>query len=519
MTISHNKLTAGLLLGAILAIAPLTAHAEWTDLFDGKSLDGWVQRGGEAKYSIENGAVVGTTVPKTPNSFLCTEKEYGDFILELEFKVHPDLNSGVQIRSHEFKEGDPQPVEGMTIEAGRVHGYQVEIDPSDRAYSGGIYDEGRRGWLDDHADNDAARYAFRQGEWNHYRVEAIGDRIRTFINGVPAADLTDDMTATGFIALQVHGVGDRSEPMQVRWRNIRIDMGDEIKLSEATPPAPLFTGPESEYFAKMGEVEKLGDGFKFTEGPALGPDGKIYFSDIPNERIMVFDPASTKIDTFREQSGRANGLIWTPADALIACEGGNRRVTRTAADGTVAVLADSFEGKKLNSPNDCALDSIGGVYFTDPRYGKDGGEREIDVEALYYIDRRGKVSQADATLTKPNGLIFSPDYKTLYAADPGVETIFAYDVTGEGKIGNRRKFAPIGSDGMSIDKLGNVYCTWKGEVWIFSKAGKELKRIAIPEGPANCTLIGSTLYVTARTGFYAVNLGTMEGVVPLPEAK
>ncbi|MCF6311931.1 MAG: DUF1080 domain-containing protein [Verrucomicrobiales bacterium] len=192
------------------------------DLFDGKTLKGWKQRGGKAKYTVEDGVIVGTTVPNTPNSFLSTEKNYGDFILELEFKVDPEMNSGIQIRSNEFKEGDPQPVEGKKIPVGRVYGYQVEIDPSERAWSGGIYDESRRGWLNNLEDNPAARKAFKQNQWNHYRIEAIGDRIRTWVNGVPAADLKDDMTATGFIALQVHGIGKKTGTWQVRWRNITI---------------------------------------------------------------------------------------------------------------------------------------------------------------------------------------------------------------------------------------------------------------------------------------------------------
>jgi hypothetical protein len=188
----------------------------WTLLFDGKSLDNWTQRGGKAKYEIEDGAIVGSSVPNTPNSFLCTKKNYGNFVLELEFKVDPGLNSGVQIRS----ESKPE------YRNGRVHGYQVEIDPSQRAWSAGIYDESRRGWLNSLADNAAARKAFKQTEWNHYRIEAMGDLIKTWINEVPAADLVDSMTQSGFIGLQVHGVGGRKEPLQVRWRNIRIkDMG------------------------------------------------------------------------------------------------------------------------------------------------------------------------------------------------------------------------------------------------------------------------------------------------------
>lgn len=197
---------------------------KWQPLFDGKTLDGWKQRGGAAKYRVENGEIVGTSVPKTGNSFLCTSRDYGDFILEVEFKVDPNLNSGVQIRSHCFDKPTVVDNKGkkINIPAGRVHGYQVEIDASDRAWSGGIYDEGRRGWLNDLKNNEAARKAFEPGEWNTFRVECRGDSIKTWINDVPAADLKDNMTPQGFIALQVHGVGDKTDPREVRWRNIRI---------------------------------------------------------------------------------------------------------------------------------------------------------------------------------------------------------------------------------------------------------------------------------------------------------
>ncbi len=190
---------------------------KFVPLFDGKTLDGWKQRGGDAEYRVEDGMIVGSSVPNTSNSFLCTKKMYGDFILELEFKVDPGLNSGVQIRSNSFQD----------YRKGRVHGYQVEIDPSSRAYSAGIYDEARRGYfLQDLSDNEPASKAFKAEDWNKFRIEAIGDSIKTWINGVPAADLVDSMTQTGFIGLQVHGVGGRTEPLRVRWRNIRIkDLG------------------------------------------------------------------------------------------------------------------------------------------------------------------------------------------------------------------------------------------------------------------------------------------------------
>ncbi|MDQ1255866.1 MAG: hypothetical protein QG656_460 [Candidatus Hydrogenedentes bacterium] len=212
----------------ILACASALAEETWTPLFDGKTLDGWTQRGGTAPYRVEGDTIVGTTVPGkevldkmvsgTGNSFLCTDKNYGDFILELEFKVDPQMNSGVQIRSNSIPE----------YKNGQVHGYQVEIDPSDRAWTAGIYDEGRRGWLYnlEGPEREAARKAFKQNEWNHVRVEARGDSIKTWLNGVPAADLKDSMTPTGFIALQVHASKD-PEPREVRWRNIRIQSLDQ----------------------------------------------------------------------------------------------------------------------------------------------------------------------------------------------------------------------------------------------------------------------------------------------------
>ncbi len=210
-----------ILIAAILltmGLKPAFSQSEdkgnWTRLFNGKNLDGWHQLNGHAKYSVEDGEIVGTTVVNTPNSFMVTDKKYGDFILELEFKVNDHMNSGIQIRS----ESTPD------YNDGRVHGYQIEIDPSDRAWSGGIYDEARRGWLYPLTYNPDAQDAFKHNQWNHYRIECIGNTIRTFVNGVPAASLVDDMTHKGFIALQVHSIGNNTEEAgeEIRWRNIRI---------------------------------------------------------------------------------------------------------------------------------------------------------------------------------------------------------------------------------------------------------------------------------------------------------
>lgn len=202
---------------------------EPVELFNGKDLSSWTKRGGVAKYSVENGEIVGRSVPKTPNTFLTTDKEFGDFILELDFKIDPkDFNSGIQIRSHS------RPEDGRE----RVYGYQVEIDTDpNRPWTGGIYFEGgskdekgewirKAGWLNDLKENEPAQKERRLGEWNHIKIVAKGRQIQTWLNGVPAADFTDNddeaFSPSGFIALQVHGVGDSREPKEVRWKNLQL---------------------------------------------------------------------------------------------------------------------------------------------------------------------------------------------------------------------------------------------------------------------------------------------------------
>lgn len=198
--------------------------AGWTPLFDGKTLDGWIQRGGKAKYMVEEGQIVGSSVPNTPNSFLCTKREFTNFVLELEFKVQSGLNSGVQVRG--LYAAEPKEIEWkgkkVKMPTGRVYGLQVEIDPSARAWSGGVHGEGGGGWFNDLKKNEPARKAFKAGEWNKLHIECRGDSIKTWLNDVPAADLKDDLTMSGFIALQVHGVGKKAEAMEVRFRDIRI---------------------------------------------------------------------------------------------------------------------------------------------------------------------------------------------------------------------------------------------------------------------------------------------------------
>lgn len=217
---------------ALPLAAGLAGAAEkgFVPLFNGKNLNGWEVCNGRANYRVENGEIVGTTAEGSPNSFLCTKKEYGDFVLEYETRTDPALNSGVQVRSHRYgANATVQTFDGKKMvernhPVGRVYGYQVETADAKSGTSGGIYDEARRGWLHNIATDPAASKAFQDNQWNRYRVEARGDRIRTWVNGVACADVVDSMDLTGFIALQVHSY--KGPQTEVRWRNVRIqDLG------------------------------------------------------------------------------------------------------------------------------------------------------------------------------------------------------------------------------------------------------------------------------------------------------
>lgn len=273
---------------------------------------------------------------------------------------------------------------------------------------------------------------------------------------------------------------------------------------------------------KDAKLEKLWGEGEFTEGPAQGPDGCIYFSDIGN-RIMKFDPKTNKTTEFRNPSGRANGLDFDPQGRLVACEGansgGNRRITATEKDGTVRVLADKWQGKRFNSPNDLTIDTKGRVYFTDPRYVGDE-PRELDKESVYRIDSDGTVTRIIDDVTKPNGIILSPDMKTLYLAEShpkGDRLLLAYPLKEDGSVGAKKVLHDFGADrgidGMSIDVQGNLYATAgqgkTGGVYIFTAEGKKIGFIPTPETPTNCVFGGADrkmLYVTAGRSLYRIHL-------------
>lgn len=247
------------ILGLATALSAAASAQDWEPLFNGKNLKGWTRLNGKATYRVADGAITGISRMGTPNTFLVTDRNFSDFILEFEFKVDDGLNSGVQFRSHSTKD----------YQNGRVHGYQFEIDPSDRAWSGGVYDEAARGWLYPLTENPAAKTAFKNGEWNKARIEAYGNSIRTWVNGVPCTYLWDDGAAEGFIALQVHAVYEPAlEGKTVSWKDIRICTEDVEKYltpeSSETPQINLIDNTVSPREAAEGWT-LLWDG-KTTEG-------------------------------------------------------------------------------------------------------------------------------------------------------------------------------------------------------------------------------------------------------------
>jgi gluconolactonase len=263
------------------------------------------------------------------------------------------------------------------------------------------------------------------------------------------------------------------------------------------------------------EAERLATGFVFTEGPLWHPDGFYYFVDVRKSMFYRLTPGG-KPEVVRENTGEGNGTTFDLQGRLIMCEGGNRRITRTGADGTIEVLCDRYEGKRLNRPNDVVCRSDGSIYFTDPGLRVPLAERELPYAAIYRIDPSGAVSML-ADFEYPNGLAFSPDERTLYVANTRwAQYIHALEIGADGAMVRRRIFADMSSDetdgvpdGMKVDVQGRVYCTGPGGTWVFAPDGTRLGIIRTPEVPANLAFGGPdlrTLFFTARTSVYSLRV-------------
>jgi gluconolactonase len=303
-------------------------------------------------------------------------------------------------------------------------------------------------------------------------------------------------------------------------------------VSLALVPFPAYS--DEPIIPPDAQLEKVWTGGKWTEGPAYGPGGFIYFSDVVGNRMMRYDPRSGKTTVYREPSGRANGLDFDPQGRLVAAEGngtgGNRRVTITEKDGTVRVLADHWQGKRFHSPNDVTVDMKGRVYFSDPRYS--GNEpREISTESVYRVDPDGTVAQLINDVRKPNGVLLSPDMKTLYVADfdPFArQYLLAYAVRPDGTVGPKQVLHEFGKtggiDGMCCDVEGHIYGAVAGSktggIYVFDPDGKQRGFLHTPESPTNCVFGNpdrKTLYITAGKSLYRVRMKIQGFAVYWPE--
>ena len=366
------KKSSFILFSLLCAAAVFSQPEKWTPLFNGKNLNGWTQKGGKAAYAVERGAITGTSTPGTPNSFLCTEAEYGDFILELDLAVDDGLNSGIQIRSR-TQEG---------VNNGNVFGWQVEVDPSPRAWSGGIYDEGRRDWLYIPEINPEGKKAFRRGgKWNHYRIEAIGNTVRTWINGVPVAFLADTLLEKGFIGLQVHAIGKPEEAgRKVRWRNIRIQTGKQMR------PRPWDDCPVVNFtLDSLCEQEKKQGWRLLFNGKNLSGWRSAFKTEAPAEG-------------------------WTAQNGVLKIQGTNGSESRSYGD---IVTIDTFGAFELCFDFQLTEGANSGVkYFVNEQYDSKGGSA-IGLEYQLLDDERHPDARLGAAGNRTLASLYDliPSYK------------------------------------------------------------------------------------------------------------
>jgi len=267
----------------------------------------------------------------------------------------------------------------------------------------------------------------------------------------------------------------------------------------------------NELIAKGAQVTKAGGGYIFTEGPSVAPDGRVFFTDQPNDKIDVWSEDGT-ISTFMQPCDRSNGTYFNKKGELVACADLHNRLVAITMDKQMRTLAENFNSQPLNAPNDLWIAPNGGIYFSDPYYHRgywEAGRKEVqDKRGVYYLNPDGKVTRVIDDYKQPNGLIGTPDGKTLYVSDINDGKIWKYDIQADGSLANKTFFAPEGSDGMSIDNQGNVYLTNK-TVSVFDKTGKKIAAIEVPETPSNVCFGGkkrNVLFITARTSVYTLKM-------------
>ena len=263
------------------------------------------------------------------------------------------------------------------------------------------------------------------------------------------------------------------------------------------------------------KLEKVAGDFQFIEGPIWHPDGFLLFSDIPADTIYKF-AANQQVEVFRRPSGKANGNTLDKAGRLITAEHSNRRISRTETDGKIIELVAKYEGKKLNSPNDLVVRSDGSIYFTDPPYGINKEQEELDFYGVYRLATDGELTLLVKDIVLPNGIAFSPDEKKLYVNNSEAGYIAVFDVNSDGTVSNQRVFAQLKDpgkngvpDGLKVDVEGNVYSTGPGGVWILSPTGELSGKISVPETATNLAWGDDdrkTLYITGSKSLYRIRL-------------
>jgi gluconolactonase len=276
------------------------------------------------------------------------------------------------------------------------------------------------------------------------------------------------------------------------------------------PVAAQTTNDASVVVVPGAKLEKLAGDFSFTEGPTADKDGNVFFTDQPNDRIMKWG-VDGKLSTFLQPAGRANGMFFDAKGNLVACADEKTEMWSITPDGQHTVLAKEYEGKKLNGPNDVWVRSDGSLFFTDPFYKRpwwDYNEQPQGTQQVYFLSADRKTFKRVTTdLEQPNGIIGTPDGKTLYVADIRARKTYRYDIQPDGSLANKRLHCEFGSDGMTLDTEGNLYLTGRG-VTVFDKSGKRIAQIDVPEAwTANVSFGGKdhqTLFITASKGLYAI---------------